>query len=151
MAEEWLENFRKAIGKEGKPSVIQIERRMVQRFLDAIGDQNPLWQDEDYARKTAYKGTIVPPMMLVTSMMSGGGTRPELPPTPLTRILDGGGEWEFFAPIRVGDALTTSTRLKNIRETEGRLGKMLILMFETTHRNQKGEVVARSSGTQITY
>lgn len=151
MSEEWIENLRNAIGKEGKPSIIHIESHMVKSFIDAIEDPNPLWLDEEYARKTPYKGTIMPPMMLVTSMLSGGGTRPELPPILLTRVLDGGGEWEFFAPISVGDSLTITTKLKNIRETEGKLGKMLILIFETTHKNQKGEVVARSQGTQISY
>lgn len=151
MAEEWVENLKKAIGKEGKPSLFHIEGSMVKSFIDAIEDPNPLWQDQEYARITPYKGTVMPPMMLVTSMLSGGGTRPELPPILFTRVLDGGGEWEFFAPIRIGDTLTITTKLKNIRETEGKLGKMLLLFFETTHKNQKGEVVARSQGTQISY
>lgn len=151
MAEEWIENLRKAIGKEGTPNVVHIERNMVKSFIDSIEDPNPLWQDEAYASKTPYKGTIMPPTMLVTSMMSGGGTRPELPPIPLTRILDGGGEWEFFIPVRVGDVITITTKLKNIRETEGKLGKMLLLFFETTHKNQKGDIVARSQGTVINY
>lgn len=151
MSEEWIENLKKAIGREGKPSVIHMESSMVKSFVEAIEDANPLWQNEEYAGKTPYKGTVVPPQMLVTSMMSGGGTRPELPPILFTRVLDGGGEWEFFSSIRVGDTITITTKLKNIRETEGKLGKMLLLFFETTHKNQKGEIVARSQGTQISY
>lgn len=151
MAEEWIENLKKAIGKEGRPSVIHIERNMVKSFVEAIEDTNPLWLDEEYARKTPHKGAIVPPSMLVTSNFSGGQTRPELPPILLTRVLDAGGEWEFLAPIRIGDALTITTKLKNIRETEGKLGKMLLVIFETTHVNQRGDVVARAQGTSINY
>lgn len=80
--------------------------------------------------------------------MSGGGGRPDLD-LPFDRILDGGGQWEFFSPIRIGDIITSTTKFADLREKDGKTGKMLFLTFETSHVNQHGETVAKSRGTLI--
>ena len=70
---------------------------------------------------------------------------------PVTRLLDGGGDWEYFRPIRPGDVLTVVTKLVDIRERAGRMGTMVFLVSELTWRNQRNELVARSRGTSIRY
>lgn len=143
-----VEALRKAIGVEGETAVIEIEKGMIRKFAEAIGDSNPLWQDEDYAKKRRYGGITAPPELFCSSMLSGGGTRPDVP-LPYKRILDGGGEWEFFLPVKPGDVITSTTKFVDLQEREGKTGKMAFLIFETTHQNQRGEVVAKSRGTLI--
>ncbi|MEE9203326.1 MAG: MaoC family dehydratase N-terminal domain-containing protein [Dehalococcoidia bacterium] len=147
------EELRSAIGVELGPEEIAVERRMVQRLLKSTGDTNPRWGEE------------VPPALLLTWMMSGGKMSPHLPPAinwlmsdgelepvpPFTGLLDGGGEWEFLAPIRLGDVITSTMRIADMRETTGRVGRMLIVTWEREHRNQRGERVAVSQGTLIGY
>jgi hydroxyacyl-ACP dehydratase HTD2-like protein with hotdog domain len=91
---------------------------------------------------------MAPPSLLVTVMMSGAPTRPEVP--TMSRILDGGGEWEYYLPIKPGDVITCVTELADVTEREGKSGKMVFLKFETAHTNQKGELVGKSISTIIT-
>ena len=140
--------LRGMIGKEAKVEVTQIEKGMIKKAAEAIGDPNPLWQDEKRARKTKYGGIIAPPGLLITAMMSG--SRPE-GSMPFQRLLAGGGEWEFLLPIRAGDVITSTTALADVYEREGKAGKMLFFIFETIHKNQLDEVVAKSRSTLINY
>ncbi|MDP6783156.1 MAG: MaoC family dehydratase N-terminal domain-containing protein [Dehalococcoidia bacterium] len=142
-----------AAGVELEPDVIAVEQRMMQRILKSTGDTNPRWEQE------------VPPAFLLTWMMSGAKMSPRLPPAlnwlmsdgllepepPFTGLLDGGGEWEFLSPIRLGDIITSTMKIANIRETSGRMGRMLIVTWERAHTNQRGEQVAVSWGTLIGY
>ena len=67
----------------------------------------------------------------------------------LFRILDGGVDQEFYIPIRAGDTLTASTKIADIREREGKAGKMLFTTLETTYLNQNGDTVAVNRATVI--
>jgi hydroxyacyl-ACP dehydratase HTD2-like protein with hotdog domain len=70
---------------------------------------------------------------------------------PFTRTLDGGSEWEYFEPIRVGDTITAKAHVADIIERSGRLGPMLITTIEHTYTNQLDEVVATQLTTYIRY
>jgi len=144
------DEIRAFVGMRFEPAVIEIEKGMITRFAEAIEDPNPLWQDEEYARSSRYGGIVAPPGFLMSLMMRGPTM--ELPfELPVTRVLDGGGDWEYFKPIRPGDVLTVVTKLVDIREREGRMGTMVFMVSEITWRNQRNEFVARSRGTSIRY
>ena len=151
MAEQIItDEIRAAIGMQSEPAVIEIEKGMIKKFAEAVEDLNPLWQDEEYARNARYGGIVAPPGFFMTVMMRG--ERVEFPfQLPFTRVLDGGGEWEFLKPIRPGDVLTVVNRFADIFEREGRTGKMVFMVTETTWRNQRNEVVARGKSTLINY
>lgn len=137
-----------AIGLEGEPVTTEVEKGAIIKFAQAIGDENHLFNDEMAARKSAYGGLIAPP----TFLRSVGGNRPELPfDLPFSRLLDGGSDWEYFEPVRVGDRITAVVRVTDIVERTGRLGVMLIVTTVTTYRNQFGQVVATQTGTGIRY
>ena len=81
----------RAIGVEGAPSVLEVEKGAIVRFAQAVEDPNPLWNDEKVARETRYGGLVAPP----TFLRSVGVDRPELPfEVPFERMLDGGSDWE---------------------------------------------------------
>ena len=56
-------------------------------------------------------------------------------------------EWEFFEPVRPGDKITAKSKLVDLYEKQGRRGKLLFAISETTHINQKGQVVGIKRGT----
>ena len=146
------DEMRNLVGVESEPSVYQIEREPIRRWAEAIGDANPLYRDEEYAKKKGHRGLVVPPGFLGNYAYptkvgkSAGRFR-----SPFTRNLNGGNEYEFFKEVCAGDTLTATTKLADIREREGRLGKMLFVINETTFRDEKGEVVAKSRNTGISY
>jgi len=53
--------------------------------------------------------------------------------------------------MRLGDTISSRTRFVDVFEREGRVGKMLFLVYETTYTNQHGESVAKASYTIINY
>ena len=151
MAEEIItDEMKKAIGVPSEPVTIEIEKGMIRKFAESIEDPNPLWQDEGYAKKSRYGGIIAPPGLLMGAEMRGRGMEMSFQ-LPRLQILDGGGEWEYIKPIRPGDVLTVVDKLHDLRERDGRMGKMLFIVTETTWTNQHGELVARALGTLINY
>ena len=149
-----VEELKAMVGKKEYVDVVEIEKGLVRRFAEAIGDPNPLWRDEEYAKKTKHEGLIAPPEIVVSATISGGHIyRDKLEvEAPSERAVAGEGQWEFFQPIRVGDVLTTTHKLADVYERVRKDGsKMVFLVYEETHRNQKGEVVAISRSSIISF
>ncbi len=156
------EEITKWIGKPTGTSVFQVEREAIRRFADSVGDDNPLYWDEEYAKKSKYGSIIAPPGIMATPWYggrakpwgkreeaTGGGQGPNLAKAGFGRVLDGGVEWDFFKPIKAGDTITAVSSIKDITVREGRTGKMAFIIRETTYTNQKGEVICKARGTSI--
>lgn len=137
-----------AIGVAGPPATLEVEKGAIIKFAQAIGDENPVFNDEAEARRSPYGTLIAPP----TFLRLASTIRPELPfDVPFDRRLDGGSDWEYFHPIRPGDLITTVSRIDDLVERSGRLGVMLITTTLTTYTNQFDEVVATQTTTSIRY
>ena len=137
-----------AIGLEGEPATTDVEKGAIIKFAQAIGDDNPVFNDEAAARDSRYGGIIAPP----TFLRSVESSRAELPfDFPFNRRLDGGSDWEYFLPVRAGDRITAVARIEDINERTGRLGLMIIMTNVTTYRNQFDQVVATQTSTGIAY
>ena len=148
------DEMRSLIGIESEPSVYEIEREPIRRWAEAIGDSNPLYHDEETARRNRYGGIIAPLGFLGNyAYPVKVGKPPPQVPSPFWRGLAGGNEYEFFKPVRAGEVLTATTKLVDLYERQGRpgIGRMLFQVMEITHRNQQGEVVAIARHTSIRY
>ena len=64
--------------------------------------------------------------------------------------MNGGTEFESVSPILAGDELVATTRIVDLKEREGTLGRMLIVSRETTYRRGH-EIVATMRQTVINY
>ncbi len=114
----------------------------------------PLFWDESYARTTRWGGIIAPeefnpfgwPPERPKNRPSAGGTG-----KPGSRILNGGVETEYLAPIRPGDVIRSVHKVAEIFEREGRLGLMKFVVNQNDWYNQKNELVRRSKMTLIYY
>jgi acyl dehydratase len=53
------------IGKQAAPQTCEVSLTAIRRFARAIGDGNPLYVDEEYARETQWRGIIAPPDLLL--------------------------------------------------------------------------------------
>lgn len=137
-----------AIGLEGAPATIDVEKGAVRRFAEAIGDPNPLWNDEPGAGKSRYGGMIAPPTFLRSVKIE----RPELSLAfPLSNRLDAGSDWEYFEPVRVGDRITGVARIVDTWERSGKLGPMVFTLTEIKYTNQSDQVVATQRAVSILY
>ena len=138
----------RAIGQESAPQTMDVEKGAIVKFAQAIGDDNPLYNDEVAARESRFGGLIAPPTFLRSAVTA----RPELPfDVPFERVLDGGSDWEYFVPVRPGDQITSVSRIEDMNERNGSIGLMLIFTIVVTYTNQFGQVVATQTSTSIRY
>ena len=137
-----------AIGLEGPPVTTEIEKGAITKFAQAIEDDNPVFNDDEAARKSQYGGLIAPP----TFLRSVRSSRREVPfDIPYNNALDGGSDWEYFEPVRPGDLITAVSRINDMQERSGRMGVMIITTTVTTYTNQFDQVVATQTTTGIRY
>jgi acyl dehydratase len=143
----------------GQPVTGTITKKDAQRYAQAVDDLNPLYFDEEIARANGYRGLLAPPTFLAHVVVQGrplsdlredglfrGGARLAL---RVKRVMFGGEEWDFLAPVYVGDTITAETRLKSMEEKDGSSGRFVLTTNETTYTNQDGEVVARARQKSI--
>ncbi|MCH9009327.1 MAG: MaoC family dehydratase N-terminal domain-containing protein [Chloroflexi bacterium] len=142
------QEMRDVIGVESEAITYDVERGAIRKFAEAIGDDNPLYVDEEAARKSRYGGVIAPPTFMRS--MSAGRSRATVQ-SPYPAALDGGSEWEYFEPVRPGDRISVTMKVSEMFEREGRLGNMLFIIRETSYVNQFGKTVAIQRGTGISY
>jgi len=121
------------------PEVYEIERGMVRKFVEAVEDSNPAWQE------------VAPPTFPAALVPTGLLHRLFNARTPLTRLLNGASELEYFYPIKAGDTITVTGRLTRLRQVEGREGPTLFMFTEVTYTNQRGEVAVKGKNTYIKY
>jgi uncharacterized protein len=63
-----------------------VNQPMIDHWLDAMGDKNPIYVDEEAAKAAGHPGIVAPPAMIqVWTMMGLGGVRPD--DDPLGKIL----------------------------------------------------------------
>lgn len=140
--------FKKLVGVESEPEVWEVEKGHIRRHAEAIGDPNPLWQDEGYARKTRYGGIIAPPLHLIdTGLVKLVDRLVDMAPEKAN--INGGTELDFYRPMKVGDTITTVAKLANVKEKAGKSGSMIFLTVEVSYTNQRGELVTRCRNTFI--
>ena len=97
---------RAMIGVTSEPGVHIVDRSQIRLFAESIGDSNPLYYDEEYARSTHWGGIVGPPTFVYIYKT---GEMPEIP-LNTTRLLNGGDEFEFFDPVRAGSVGYASYR-----------------------------------------
>ena len=149
------DELKQYIGKVDPPHVREVEKGAIRRYADAVGNDNPLYYDEEYASKSRYGGIISPPGFFgwsakaVTASEGIVGLMTALINAGYAGILDGGMSYEFHLPVRVGDTLVVSPKVKDVTAKEGKSGIMMICQFETTYLNQNGDPVAKATQNLI--
>jgi uncharacterized protein len=70
-----------------------VNQPMINNWVEAIGDRNPIYVDEDAARAAGHPGIVAPPAMIqVWTMFGLGGSRPDDDPMgPMMKLFDDAG------------------------------------------------------------
>jgi acyl dehydratase len=137
------------------PGSVIIDQSCIERYAEAVGDLNPLYLDQDYARKTDYGRTIAPPTLVFdliptfTDLGDDGRdlTRVTLPGLRLAR---GGNEYQFFEPALPGDVVKQKRKIVDIYERDSKkLGKIMFMIYDTTYTNQQGKLLSINRETMM--
>ena len=126
------------VGTEMGGTTMVVERGKIREFAKAILDDNPAYEADDPAVPPTYTMAIAH----WPAPKGGGGAGFAKLGLDMMRILHAGQEFEYLGEIKEGDKLSTSTKISDVYEKEGkRGGTMLFVTSETTFTNQRGEDV----------
>lgn len=138
---------RTLIGRESEPVVHEVEKGAIRRFADALGDPNPIYQDEATARASGYAGLVAPPTFPV-SLAANDRFRHSLD-LGTRSILLSEQAFEFQRPVVAGDRITVTSRVADVQERPGTSGPMDVLVIEDEGRDDKGQLVFKTRETLI--
>lgn len=157
--EEFEVERRKGIGLVLPPTGRWKEATLesITRFAVGIGDQNPLWVNEDYARRSRNGQIVAPPLfpysLTIGSGVSGNGNIPaQRMSTRYFPTNYAGADWDLFHPVFPGDKLRITEKIGGVvRKVSKRIGPILLCSGLTSFFNQRAELVATMNITMARY
>ncbi len=138
---------RTLIGRESEPVVQLVEAGAIRRFAEALGDPNPLYQDEGAARAAGHAGLVAPPTFPI-ALTANDRFRHSLD-LGARSMLHGEQAFEYFRPLVAGDRVTVVSRVADVQERAGASGPSDVLVIEDEARDERGGLVFRSRTTLI--
>lgn len=151
-----------------------IEASHIMMFARSVGDSNPIYHDEDYAKSTELGGIIPPPTFAQSSAQFDpeyflrpkvggdgwfGSGKEATGSKPSSGSGAGGGaamglhaeqHFEYHLPVKAGDTLSATTKPGKAWEKESkRAGKLKFSESVTEYRNQDGDLVITATGVGV--
>ena len=149
---------RALVGHETAPerNRFPISEEMAFDLADATEDPNPLYVDQEYARRSRYGKLLCPPLATWKDIAPpigffGAGQESHFQvPLPFNSYgLNGGSDWQFLRPAYVGDWVTRQFRILDIYEKQGRSGALVFVVRRETQTNQQGQVLSVADRVSI--
>ena len=124
------------------PYLTEATRDAIRHWAEAIGDDNPLWLDAEYARTTRWGTMLAPPTMLYAFDRLSVGYRGGLPGV---HAMFGGTNWTFYHPTRLGDRVRVKVIFKDLIERPSTFaGRAWQQISAIPFTNQAGLLLATS-------
>jgi uncharacterized protein len=132
-----------------------VNQPMIRHWVEAVGDDNPIYTQPEAAERSVHGEIVAPPVMLQAWVMRGVRPRPASGRNArdeLMRVLDGAGftsvvatncEQEYHRYLHLGDHLSTTTTIESVSDekTTG-LGVGHFVTTRVDYRTDDGELVA---------
>lgn len=137
------------VGRSERVDLGVIRAHDFARFAIASDNLNPVFLDDAAAKAAGYPGPIAPPLLLSAvrnwqagppndSLKSDGTTSHEFGFLPLegTRVMGGGQDLDFHAPLTDGMRVTMEMRLDGVEFKQGRSGELLLIRVTQIYRDE---------------
>ena len=131
-----------------------VNQPMIRHWVEAVGDENPVYVDADAAAASVHGEVVAPPVMLQAWVMRGVRPRPAAGGTAqdeLMRLLDDAGftsvvatncEQEYERYVHLGDHLSTTTTIESVSDEKATgLGVGHFVTTRVEYRTDDGELV----------
>ena len=135
------------IGREYKPTDYVVGQEKIKEYAFAVGDTNPLYTDQEFAKKSKYGAMIAPPMFVVVfarDAMFNLFLDKEIK-IDMSRLVHGEQEFNFHKIVKANDSIKTSSKIKNIYLKNNND----FIELETKSYNQNNELVVEGLWTFI--
>ncbi len=126
--------------KEHRAGPFEITAGMIASVNASLGERGPAFTSDTAAKEHGFRGMIAPPTLC--SLFVREVQLPDIGLEFGSVQMHAGQRVQPVAPIYAGDSIVASSRLKDVYAKTGRSGAMVFVVWETTFRNQDGEVVA---------
>ncbi len=153
--DEDIETQRKRLGgvfaSDYREQITQATHDTMRNFARSYGDDNPLYVDPYYGRKTRWAGQICPPMIIqVMNRDMRGEKAPKRVPFRGIQVFVSGSATHWYRPVREGDTLYKFGGPESFVEKESAFaGRSFISTNREIHMNQNAEIVAISRTTSV--
>lgn len=112
----------------------------IRNYVNGIGDSNPLYRDEEYAKNTRYGRLTAPPNWLYSVFPTW-----VLQGLPGIHAFHSGNDWQFYKPIFIGDSITPECIFTGFDVKPSKFaGKTVFEYQRATFYNQRRELVAKT-------
>ena len=147
ITDEALEELRGRVGSKFKidPFHTLICQDTIRHYVDGIGDVNPLFREDPYARQTRYGRLIAPPSWLYSVF-------PTWVPQGLRGVhaFHSGNDWTFYKPLLEGDTITPELTFTHFEDKKSQFaGRIIIVHYDDNFYNQHGEIVANAKAWSV--
>jgi acyl dehydratase len=130
--------FAEYVGRESAPRVYDVERGHIQRFVEAVGDPNPIYYDEEVARQNGHRALPAPPTFAVALRANDPRQGVDI---DFKKLLHGEQEFVYERPLYAGDRVTVVGRIADAYAKEGKAGVMDFLVLESRATDENGQLV----------
>jgi acyl dehydratase len=141
---------KKLIGHTFKPFTTTVEAGRIKLFCKAIGEEDPIYQDEAAAKAAGYRAIPIPPTALQTITNDDpdkGGLLRALN-VDIGLILHGEQHYEYLSQVHVGDRITCQSKVVDIYDKKG--GALWFVVSEMEMKDEaSGKPVARARGVTV--
>lgn len=149
-----IERQRKLIGFEEPSKFAQYVRTFsedsIRNWAYGCGDDNPLFTDPNYARKTRWGSVIAPGMMVgqVNKPLLGDPAPDEIKALKKSlfrgiHVFVSGSDWEFYRPAYPGDSVYSFSGEESCEVKQSEFaGRSVINVKRHVNMNQRGEVLS---------
>jgi acyl dehydratase len=141
---------KKHVGHAFKPFTTTVEAGRIRLFCKAIGEEDPIYQDEAAAKAAGYRAIPIPPTALqtITNDDPDKGGLLRLLDVDIGLILHGEQHYEYLAPVHVGDRITCQSKVVDIYDKKG--GALWFVVSEMEMKDAgSGKLVAKARGVTV--
>jgi acyl dehydratase len=137
--------------------------QMIRHWCEAMQEDNPLYLDEEYARRSKYGSIISPPAMTPSWVIPPLWPPSGMPPIyeklfgicgrgGYDQVIDSENEMHFLRPLFPGDRVQSSTKVSRVSSMKSTaLGTGFFVALESGFANQRQESICRQRMTMYMY
>jgi len=151
------------IGYKTRKELGELSQSIIRRYARAVADNNPLYQDEEFAKAAGYKNIVAPPN-LIPSIVDWSEGSPEqglrvdgtesgdhLPGVPESgvRVMGGGEDMEFHSPAIAGNRITVESWLETVELRNSKSGLMIVLSYRNRYLDEMDRLLLATTRTVL--
>jgi acyl dehydratase len=137
--------FSQFVGKRSEKVKNVVEQGAVKKFSESIGDEHPIFLDEEVGRTSRYGRNIAPPTFpRVFDYGKVEGLK-----LPNKGLIHGEQVYQYERPLLVGEEVYCYAEIQDYYEKTGGHGKMGFLVLANNGEDANGTIIFKSSSVVI--